>query len=341
MGKFERGEAESLELGLVDLLNNRSRSRYHHNCLYSVFRKIKADIPGISKAQFIGRNYNEPGDIKVLTRDNKIIYIELKLVESGKGTRANISQDTPTELDLLSDPKGYTLSWSRYRAKNNFDDHVKDELNKFKKYPPHILTKEERAMYLKDKYIRPDPGGSIERKAKEILQSSKDPDKRSAAQIVLNILELARQDKLGYIQYLKGLNQNSDKIKKFTLLLLLGFHKTSVLKEAINRFNYIINSLRSGNFNYRTYYVIKRDCKVFVEDLSCWIPKFINFNFKILFPQDETCVIIAYSEQGGTTYLPILRIVFHWKNIFQGIKTPCLNVFDEGILKNYLTCSDL
>ncbi len=50
--------------------------------------------------------------------------------------------------------------------------------------------------------------------------------------------------------------------------------------------------------------------------------------FKILFPKEQTnCLLVGSKNNHQKTFL---RIVFHWKNIAQGIKTPCLNIFDES-----------
>ncbi|MEM2499354.1 MAG: hypothetical protein QXU30_04330 [Sulfolobales archaeon] len=340
VGKFERGEAETLERELVELLNNR-KPIHPHRCVEKLYKEIIKSYMNtyIKEAIFIGRTYDEPGDIKLISSEGKTIYIELKLVEKGKGTRANISQDALTKLGLIYNPSGPTISWSQFRKKNNFDKRVLDELERFKAYPPSVRRKEEKARYLRDKLIRPSPGSPVDKRAHELLSSSRDPKERLAAEIVLNILKIARDDKISYLKYLKGLHQDSENIKKFAILLLLGFHKMNALKKGFENFDKVIASLNSGNFNFRTYYVIKESCEVILEDLSCWIPKLLQANFKIEFPEGETNVTIGYSDVNGDGYKPILRVVFHWKNVFQGIQTPCLNVFDEGILKDYLICS--
>lgn len=340
MGKFERGEAEQLEMSLVDYLNGYGRTNAHKCTSSLVAAIIRSNINcKIKHAVFIGRTYSEPGDVKLITEDGKTLYVELKLVKSGKGTRANISQDALTDLELLYDDNGCAISWSRFRELHKFDARVLSELDRFQKYPQNIRTKEEKAKYLIENFIRPSRGEPVEKRASEILMTCNDPLKRMAAEIVLNIAKLAREDKLKYIQYLKNLKQNNDNIKKFAILLLLGFHKEDSLKEGFKNFDQIIRALQSGGFNIKTYYVIKNSCKVYIEDLSCLIPKLLNTHFRIEFPENQTNVIISYYNDQSKVYMPLLRVVFHWKNIFQGIKTPCLNVFDEGILKNYLTCS--
>lgn len=339
MGKFERGEAEVLERGLTDLLNNRQPAR-QHRCLMQLYREVSKSYPHVKRAEFVGRTYNEPGDIKLLLSNGRIAYIELKLVKRGKGTRANLSQNALTDLRLLYDPHGHTLSWSQFRKSRKFDELVNNELNKFGRYPTDVKTKEEKARYLRDNYIKPRPGSPIEKKADEIVKRGKNRDEVLAAEIVLRILELARRDKLEYIQYLKGLEQDSDRIKKFAILLLLGFHKMGVLKRGMGGFDQVINSLRSGDFEFKTYYIIRGSCRILLEDLSCLIQKLLNAHFKIEFPENETNVVIKYCDDAGACEA-LLRIVFHWKNVFQGIKTPCLNVFDDGILKDYLSCHQI
>jgi len=49
-------------------------------------------------------------------------------------------------------------------------------------------------------------------------------------------------------------------------------------------------------------------------------------DFKIIFPKELThCKITG---RQGKDFISLLQIVLHWKNIAQGIKTPCLNIFD-------------
>jgi len=339
MGKFERGEAEILEKGLEELLNLGTTSK-NHRCLKSLFDEVKVSYPNISRALFIGRSYNEPANVKLFLKDEKVVYIELKLIEKGKGTLANISQDALTSLGLFRHSSGQAIPWSKFREINSFDSKVLKELRRFTKYPPNIdkNSKEDLARYLRDQYIKPSPGQSIETKAKEILQRSNNLDEILVAEIVLNILDLARKDKLDYINYLRTLSQDHDKIREFTILLLLGFHKMKSLEKGFLAFNQVISALSKGDYNFVTYYVVKSDCSIHKEDLSCLIPKLLQTDFRIVFPQGQTDVLVEFKDSASNSYVPLLRIVFHWKNVFQGIKTPCLNVFVEGILKGYYSC---
>jgi len=54
-----------------------------------------------------------------------------------------------------------------------------------------------------------------------------------------------------------------------------------------------------------------------------------------VFPQGETNVVVEFKDPDTGDWEKLLRIVLHWKNVFQGIATPCLNIFDEGILLNH------
>lgn len=341
MGKFERGEAEKLEIDLVKRLNNESVTQ-PHPCLDKLYDAITKSYPNIKEAQFIGRKYDEPGDVKLTLGNGDRVYIELKLVESGKGTRANISQDALTELKLTFNPQGETISWSKFRRQYGFEDKVLEELDKFQWYPPSIRSGtireqiEKKARYLRD-ILKPPPGSPIEVVVQGKLRSS-NPQERLAATIVQNILDLARQDKLDYISYLSTLNQDSDRIRRFIILLLLGFHKMNILKRGMSYFDQLMKALMEGNYVYKTYYVRKGTCYVREEDLSCLIPTLLRTDFMIEFPKDQTNVIISYRDPESNQYKPVLRVVFHWKNVFQGIKTPCLNVFDEGILEGYVSC---
>jgi len=64
------------------------------------------------------------------------------------------------------------------------------------------------------------------------------------------------------------------------------------------------------------------------EDVGKRIKKILRKypDFQIIFPKGLTHCKIVGIKNGVPTSL--LQIVFHWKNIAQGIKTPCLNIFD-------------
>lgn len=337
MGKFERGEAEKLEMDVVGILN-RGKVRAPHSCAQRVSDRIRKDFD-VRRAEFIGRTYSEPGNIKLFLADGRVAYIELKLVESGKGTRANLGQNALTEFGLFKGDG--VLSWQEFRRRKNFDGEVLRRLNTYSYYDSIKLSKyrggekEKKARYLRD-VLKPKPGEAVETAVRRAM-GSQDPALRLAAKIVEEILELARADKLEYIEYLRSLRQDPESIKRFTVLILLGIHKESTLRRAFRGFDSLIRSLKEGLFVYRTYYVRKGDCEICAEDLTTLIGKLLRSgDFRITFPRNETCCVIEYRDPDSGAWEKLLRVVFHWKNVFQGIATPCLNIFDEGVLKE--TC---
>lgn len=329
LGKFERGEAEKLEKEVVKLLNG-DHLLQALDYSRALADRIKEDFKNIEKAEFIGRTYSEPGNIKVYLKDKKVVYIELKFLTSGKGTKANIGQNALTELGLFND--GNVIGWEKFRKDKKFDEKVLEYLESFKDYDLTTLSrykgneKEKKARYLRD-LLAPKSGESIE-KAIERSSMNFDAKKKKAAEIVEKILKLAEKDKLDYIAYLKRLKQNKENIKKFTILILLGIHKERNIKKFMEKFDELINSLNNRNFIYVIYYVYKSG-EISSEDLTDKVNNLVKAkDFEIEFPNNETNIIIKFKDPGTGNWKRVLRIVLNWKNVFQGIATPCLNIFE-------------
>ena len=335
MGKFERGVVREAEIILTKKLNGEelsSEERKHRliKCVLVLERRIRQDYPGIIGARHVGDEYTSPGDIELLLEDGKRAYIEVKFVSGGRGTRANIGQDSLTELRLFED----AISWNCFREQKKHDDWVMEYLDKFKNYPPNCLVGTSRQILIKKaKYLRDDilcvkRGQNTRTVAERILMDPHETSERKlAAKIVLDIMDRDRQEKLKYIHYLKTRKQNPENIKKFTFLILIGAHLRKAIEEMCRlSLNQIIDMLRVGS--YRVYYCNKRTLKVDVEDLTGKLEKLMDKELYVAFKKGETNVIIAFKDEAGGEQ-PVLRVVFHWKNVFQGIQTPCLNVFDE------------
>jgi hypothetical protein len=294
--------------------------------------RIKNDFPGIQTASHVGDTYADPGDVKLNLDTGGVVYLELKFVSQGKGTRANIGQDSLTDYQLFEPD---TVSWSRFRRMNNHEKWVMGLLDRFTKYPSHCkrgtlkLIMEMKASYLKKEVLGIKTGniGPIIKKTLSSILAGE--DEKLAAEIIDEIMRRDREEKIRYIEYLRSRRQNPDNIKKFTFLILAGAHT----HKAMNRMwslplDKIIDMLRTGA--YYVYYVEKKTLSVYREDLSRKLAVLMDKTLKIYFNEGQTNVIIGYED--GERLVKILRIVFHWKNIFQGIKTPCLNVFDEAFL---------
>lgn len=114
---------------------------------------------------------------------------------------------------------------------------------------------------------------------------------------------LANRDKLNYINYLSQQTLNQEALATFVTNMFNGKHssKTYYTKEDLNYYTLLI--MPHGNI---------------------WLSKNemnIN-NLKIDFSENRTSIGINNGVDN------LLKISFHWKNIFQGISTPCLNIFD-------------
>lgn len=315
MGKHERRQIEEAEKIIVKILNsqkltNSDRKNYWIDHAFAIAKKIREDFLKIKKARHLGNRYDNTGDILILS-NKKEFFIETKMsdTKTGIGTKANISQDALTENFLFkNDPK----SWSELRSDKKHEEWVNDYLNRFVKYPKYILKitnlilqKEEKARYLRELKKR----------------------KNKIAEDILNLIhERDKKEKIEYLNYLKGQKQQREMIKRFFILITLGIHKKEVLE----------NLIKSNNFfqeiqNLFVYYSNIFRGKVIVrkEDLGEKVRRILEkfSDFAIVLPKNVThCKIVGIKKSGSQE--PFLQIVLHWKNIAQGIKTPCLNIFD-------------
>ena len=336
MGKHERLEIENAEKIVIDLLNcnqiseEQKKNKWINHC-YELSKVISEDFGTIKKAEHIGNIYggNEIGDIKIQTEINpNWIYLELKMSESAKskGTLANISQNALTTSNLFLE--GKNLSWSKFRDKNDFSRFVIDELNKYNRYSEEFNRGtinsqiKKKAAFLKKEFqdfLGLSRKTSISDKVCNYINTKSIED---VAQICCNIVKRARKDKISYLKYLSELEQNEENVKKFVIALLIGYHTERQLDHILSLpYNKIFDIL---DFYY-VYYTNEKNGRIVVskDNLGKEIKNIIESNINIIFPENQTnCMIQANGKN-------ILRIVLHWKNKFQGIETPCLNIFKE------------
>jgi len=313
MGKHERGLIENAEKIIVKILNsqqlsNADRKNRWIDHIISIAQKIKNDFPNITSAHHLGNRYDNTGDILIIS-NNKEFFIEVKMSDQklGIGTKANISQDALTENHLFQDD---VVSWSEFRRKKNHNKWVNEFLDQFI-YPQKILKvnsfniqKEEKARYLRN------------------LQEK---NNKRAKKVIDDIKEKDRKEKMEYLIYLSNKKQQPNNIKKFFILILLGVHSKEILNKLMKNTKFFQEiqdlTIYYANSNKRRITVRKENVgnkiKRIVKDYS---------DFKIIFPKKVThCKIVGSKNRKQVS---LLQIVFHWKNIFQGIKTPCLNIFD-------------
>lgn len=333
MGKHERQEIENAEKIVVNLLNSNKVSPsqkknkwYNHSV--ALANEIRNDFPNIQFSEHIGNLYSsrEVGDIKLkLANVEDNIYLELKMSESktGKGTLANISQDTLTSSQLFSSSQ--TLSWSQFREQNNFRPRILEELNKYEKYPQKLNNGTVRqqvigkAKYLKSKFLN-HFGKKRGNVSNDVCDHINTPGIGDIAEIICNIIKMARKDKLDYLSYLSQFNQNSENVKKLVMALLMGYHTEEQRRHILSmEYEKIIQLLE----NYSVYYTNEKygGIRVTRDNLGEEIGDIVGKDLKIVFPEGQTNCIIK------SEHIPLIRVVFHWKNKFQGIQTPCLNIF--------------
>lgn len=314
MGKHERESIEEAEKIIVKLLNNKDLSKSDLNNHWFkhaqvLAERIRKDFSTISFAKHLGNDYATIGDISFIAGGHEVI-IEVKMsdTKSGRGTQANISQNALTENKLF---KSQTDSWSEFRNENQHDLWVMNYLDKFKEYPAKILniknaqqSKDEKARYL--------------RKLKK--------KNKVAAQILVNIQQRDREEKEKYLLYLSKHKQIPENVRRFFSLIVLGIHKKEKMSALLNSDTFIKKAQE-----LTLYYsnLSKGEIIVTTQDVGISLKKiFSKFQyFQINFSSGVTnCKLVGIDSNKKST--PLLQIVLHWKNIAQGIKTPCLNIFD-------------
>jgi hypothetical protein len=315
MGKHERLYIEQMEKSVVSCLNEQkplihsTHKWYKH--MQGFVHHVKENYPETMKAYHIGNEYGkEVGDIKLIMRDDSTHFLELKASETpfGRGTLANISQNAITEYELLIPPINGTIqSWSDFREANCHRARIKALLDHYR-IGQH-MEYEDKARFLRDKS---DAGDSL---AKEIVES---------------ITELANKDKKDYINYIRAFSPNEENIIKFVFCLVNGIHTKGEIKLVFTSVS--SGSLRDIYQELTTLYANTRGEEVVITEKKGKMKSLLTDNrcFSFLFPeeagQSKHNYIVCYDKRTGAEK-KLLSFVFHWKNVFQGIQTPCINVF--------------
>ncbi len=314
MGKHERELIKEAEKIVVRILKGQGltaseKKNYWVNHAFSIADKIKNDFSKITTAHHLGDRYDNTGDILIVS-DKKKLFIELKMSDTklGIGTKANISQDALTENFLFV---GKVKNWSKFRQEKRHNEWVIKYLNRGSAYPKNLL-KIINSVSLKEAKAR-------------FLRGLAKKGNKVAKQILGDIRNKDRIEKIEYLNYLRSRKQNGEFIKRFFILIFMGIHKKEILKELIGE-----KDIFKEVENLFIYYANCDNGRIVLrrENIGEKIRAIIQgcSNFKIIFPHGMTCCkIIAIKNRAE---IPLLQIVLHWKNISQGIKTPCLNIFD-------------
>lgn len=328
MGKHERGIVEEAEIIVALLINGEelSPSQRKHPFLDLIKKFVKGfkeDHRDIKYAEAVGNTYNSPGDIRLNLKNGEKRYIELKFLEkSGAGTLANISQDAMTLLDIYS-----CQGWSSFRKETGHRNEVIELLNKFT-YPFEkiLISDSDSKIYKAADYLKEliNAGSSnVEGVCKEHLASShSSQNQKLASSLILEIIRMDKASRVKYLSILKKSKLNKDRLKKFVFLLLVGSHTQEVLSAEIDN---DFSLLKKNISNYDVYYLYKKTGEIKkeqnLEDLCEIFDKDIDIEIK----EKETNLVVFSLDKGQRVNL--IRVVYHWKNKFGGIQTPCLNIF--------------
>ncbi len=276
---------------------------------FNIADRIREDFSNIKKAEHLGNRYDNTGDILILTEKEEF-FVEIKMSETKKGigTKANIGQDALADNNLF---KENVVKWSDFRKNRKHNRWVDKYLDEFMRYPKKVLR-------IKNSVSR------REEKARHLRKLRKKGNKK-ATDILLRIREKDKKEKIDYLNYLESFKQDKEKIRRFLVLIMLGIHRKEIIREFIENDSFLKEAQ-----NLFVYYSNTKRGKIIVqrEDVGNKIRKILNTfsEFRIIFPKRTThCKLIGIK---GENQQPLLQIVFHWKNIAQGIKTPCLNIFD-------------
>jgi hypothetical protein len=329
MGKHERDIVEKAEIIVASLMMNKKISSLQKkhpfiDLIKKFVKNYKENSKNIHFAEAIGNSYKFPGDIMVNFRNGVQKYIELKfLKERGVGTLANISQDALTLLGIYN-----CQSWSSFRKETKHRDKVIKFLNKFK-YPfgKILLSDPNSKIYKAASYLKEiiKAGNlNVEGVCKKYLESPKSSkNQKIASNIILEVIKMDKSSRREYLSILKKSNLNKDRLKKFVFLLLTGDHTQKILNTEINKdFSFLKRNIN----DYEIYYLYKKTQEIKKENNLDTLYKIFNKNIDIEIKEGNTNLVIFSIDKGKRTNL--IRIVYHWKNKFGGIETPCLNVFD-------------
>ena len=329
MGKHERGWVEATEKLTAQLANGAEpdadlEAQGRPDLAEALAERIEADFPARTAVRHAGNSYDSLGDLIVETGDGET-FLEAKFVASG-GTRANLGQDTLTQFELFED----ATAWSDFREEIGFPEDREALLRQFDDYPDDVRDwSYKSAVYDRAKHLKNvldvSRGQNTGSRADEVLA---DPDatetEREAARIVNAILDLDREEKLAYFDHLREAEQNPRNVETFAHLIVCGYHTADALEEHFDDDLDEIKRLLETD-SYRLYEVNKNSGAVTVENPSELLAGFEWEDTRVEIPEDGTSVSVVTGPPENRRR--VLNIAYNWKNKFQGIQTPSMNVF--------------
>ena len=274
---------------------------------------LNKKYPNFRQVKHTGNQYGQTrGDLQLITKSSKTVYIELKASETrkGKGTLANISQDAFTDYGLIfGQGKKKPLSWSEFRKTNKFQQKIKRLLGQYQ-FPK---------------------GFDFYQQARLIREKAKKGDLK-AIRIKKAIFALAKQDKRNYLNYIRQFPINKANLKKFVFCLLSGIHTRKEILSFMKGTT-VRNLAKNLGLVTTLYANLQRKKVVVTKDKNTPTVLFkLSTKLEFSFPEEsreKVYTYVTYCQRKEKRAKPekLLGLVLHWKNIFQGIKTPCINVF--------------
>lgn len=331
----KRKKSEDTEKLIVNILSDDSTLETG-NAWYDIgeqmAEKIDDDFSNIAEAEHIGNSYDTLGDIVITTDDDSEVYIETKFVgDSGSGTLANLWSNCLTDLNQFEN----AISWDEFRELSNHDAWVNSHLNRFN-YPSTLdlpednkSTRYEKASHLKD-IIGWTKGSNTDTTAEEILDDTEATENQTlAAEIICTITELDGDERSKYIHLLQDRAQNQPMIKRFFILLILGVHTEKKIKEYSET---PIGELHNETDQYLMYIGNRENNNLKNLNPTDYIDRLVDkeFSYRIDAENDSSLEIVTEWEGEER---PILSASLNWKNKFQGIETPSVNIFPQDILE--------
>ena len=304
MGSYERSVVQAAEVSIVAFLNSgRSRLAAAHPWSghdVAVAQRLAADFP-VAGATHTGNRYDSPGDIRLTLRDaSREVLVETKLSDSeaGVGTAANISQDALTKYGIFTDVE----AWSAWRRRRGYAEVVGRILDR---WPPARRV------------------GTIPDKGRLVRDAARnDPVARSIQDAVV---AYANDDRSAYQALLRTKPVNAERLREFVLALFMGAHTAAEINELLE--SGLPRTPADVPANYYVYYTNFKHGRIVVRSHTPDTLKQLLSVTDYRLELEHGTHTAHITAQAGDDRVELLHFLHHWKNVFIGIETPCINVF--------------
>lgn len=318
------------EVKLVcDLLNGIDSPTNRHHPLYEKAIEIAQYISNyfgkIETAEDIENTFSSLGDMTISVK-GKVYILELKKIESsnnGKGTLANTSQNIFSELKLIYEGMG----WSQWREKSGYQKIILGLLRRYESNDNGLENDARnlraRVYSIADRFgLKKGSMASLIKNIKTNYLSELNGKEKLAVSITDEILIAAREDLSGYLNDCRKKGINTKNLKSMIALLKLGYHTLPLLKKMMRED--IDQILRDSNYFIIYFYPGQHESsKRFKIEGPNEIKKWIQDRDTI------TAEIEGESLWVRSASTNILQFKFCWRNIFFGISTPSVEIFDK------------